>query len=1132
MQELAKPPAIGSPAPQVSTLSNAPNLLSKGKIHVKVLQARGLNVGSSARPYVVVQFEQNESIGCDYLSAESFPHDPVWNHNVSFDVTSEASLITLNVYDDAYFDEHNLLGIVQLRPVLMHDYTVNQWYKIQRFGNKVGRGEIHVQVKFEQYETKRAMTHRDFEFLKVIRLCTFVGYSNVFQVRKKDTKRLYAMKILSTKETIIKTFRGSLKSPFLIDPKFSFRIDPDLYVVTDFRSGGELIWYLQQETRFSEERARFYIAELILALEHLHGVHDIVYCHLKPENILLDATGHVALCDFGLLKPYPPSPKSCSFSRTTEYLAPEMILGKLSCSKPVDFWSLGVLLFEMCCGYSPFAADNILQVHQNICFKEIRFPEGVIGEDGKQFVTGLLNRNPKHRLGALRGIGGLKQHPFFSSIDWAALAQKHVTPPFKPKDWLRPTDITHADLALNANPFKDWHPNGIDINIKSKGKNKVVRNHLSGKTFLPPLPNSQFTSPPPTSTSGAAGLSGEINHHLRVLRNVVPSQPPSWIPFSLSSSSASTEYLSIIDHQSPYASLSAFETPQFFEDLSDPLSRPVSMIDPIMGLPKPDLYTWREKLHWFEPALVDGSNSQGSASSPDDCVIQDFCSTSSTETPGEPENTVLQEEVDRNTLEMTCGPMAEQHFWPLRCRIRHGTFHNSIQVLVVHSRKQLQPDVLSKLTNELARPIGSSLSLTSFLDEGRSRRERLFQFASEIDATHLQHFIEAVWKDHLMMILVVYEILRSKTDVDDIMHLRGDKAQFILDLTQDAIRTHIDFMHIVRGGAPHLRGARRVFLNKILELGLLRNVDRASTQLDARRLLVKLSEACDSLPSSLTIRGIDNKSANPISGGGFADIYEAQYEGHRVALKRLRSFQEDSEENRQTRRKFCREALIWKNLDHHYVLPFLGIDSDSFPGFLCMVSPWMSRGSIVNARSRPDIGTVPVLVRAAVFAPSNILLDDQGHVRLADFGLTAFADGPLAPTNRGGSTRWMAPELLDPGSCGLNEFQRTFASDIYSFACVCLELYTGKAPFSDIKSEGAIFLRVIRGGRPECPTIIPDWCTQLVAKCWLHTPVDRPGTDSIIESIVKAVQKRPPSAPRDFKASKGLSVGEWQGIRV
>ncbi|KAI9066755.1 Pkinase-domain-containing protein [Trametes sanguinea] len=492
-----------TPASSSAASSSQPSGPSKGQIHVKLIQARGLNVRSAtSRPYVVVQFEQNEFVSRDptdetdkevkgvatNLSRNSSSvalsalgaisekakangsarssqqptpssslgagksqlaglfgsrisaHNPVWKHEVSFDVTSEQSVVTLSVYDRSQ-SEHAFLGSVQIKPALVHEHTVDQWYKLQPFSENVTvTGEIRVQITFEANKTRRALTPRDFEFLKLIGRGTF---GRVFQVRKKDTKRIYAMKVLSKREIIEKKevahtigerkiLQRSLECPFLVGLKFSFQTETDLYLVTDFKSGGELFWHLQKETRFSEERARFYVAELILALEHLHK-YDIVYRDLKPENILLDATGHVALCDFGLSKPDLRADElTNTFCGTTEYLAPEVLLDEHGYSKLVDFWSLGVLLFEMCCGWSPFYAEDTQQMYKNICFGKIRFPKGVIGEDGKQFVKGLLNRNPKHRLGAQRDAAELKEHPFFKTIDWEALAKKQVTPPFKP----------------------------------------------------------------------------------------------------------------------------------------------------------------------------------------------------------------------------------------------------------------------------------------------------------------------------------------------------------------------------------------------------------------------------------------------------------------------------------------------------------------------------------------------------------------------------------------------------------------------------------------------------------------------------------------------------------------------------
>ncbi|KAE8205489.1 hypothetical protein A4X06_0g749 [Tilletia controversa] len=380
--------------------------------------------------------------------------NPVWKHEVTFDVTQERCPIFINVYDrnaDGESEE-GFLGWREVKPRLVNHLSSDEWYPLtlnqvvdpKKEGEDavlapVAAGEIRIQLKYERLAAKK-LTPGDFEYLKLIGRGTF---GRVFQVRKKDTKRIYAMKVLSKREIAAKQevthtmgerkiLEKSLDCPFLVGLKFSFQSSKELYFVTDYKSGGELFWHLQREGRFLEDRARFYVAELVLALEHLHK-YDIVYRDLKPENILLDATGHVALCDFGLSKPdLGAGQLTNTFCGTTEYLAPEVLLDESGYSKLVDFWSLGVLLFEMCCGWSPFYAEDTQQMYRNICFGKIKFPRGAIGDNGKQFVKGLLNRNPKHRLGAQRDAQDLKEHAFFKDIDWEALAAKRVTPPFKP----------------------------------------------------------------------------------------------------------------------------------------------------------------------------------------------------------------------------------------------------------------------------------------------------------------------------------------------------------------------------------------------------------------------------------------------------------------------------------------------------------------------------------------------------------------------------------------------------------------------------------------------------------------------------------------------------------------------------
>lgn len=387
--------------------------------------------------------------------------DPVWRHTsllyvkrdagqkrhsanrVYSDVVGEQSELDISVYDKSHNEA--FLGHIRLQPHLEdYEHSHEGWYKLEpREGESdTVTGEIHLKMSFHN-TGKKTYGPDDFEILKLIGKGTF---GQVFQVRKKDTRRIYAMKVLSKKvivqkkeiqhtigERNILVRTATTESPFIVGLKFSFQTPADLYLVTDYMSGGELFWHLQKEGRFEENRAKFYIAELILALRHLHQ-HDIVYRDLKPENILLDANGHIALCDFGLSKAnLAKNDTTNTFCGTTEYLAPEVLLDEQGYTKMVDFWSLGVLVFEMCCGWSPFYAEDTQQMYKNIAFGKVRFPRDALSTEGRNFVKGLLNRNPGHRLGAKKDADELMEHAFFNDIDWKKLGRKEGKPPFKPK---------------------------------------------------------------------------------------------------------------------------------------------------------------------------------------------------------------------------------------------------------------------------------------------------------------------------------------------------------------------------------------------------------------------------------------------------------------------------------------------------------------------------------------------------------------------------------------------------------------------------------------------------------------------------------------------------------------------------
>ncbi|UKZ59449.1 uncharacterized protein TrAtP1_000752 [Trichoderma atroviride] len=490
---------------------------AKGKLTIKIIEARGIR--KSRDPYVVAVFQRSELIsgGPHAIEEEevvvgtpsglgSIPmkrqvsdsgrpmaipmrsrqssntsisdhntfrnrtlktlySSPKWDAEAVFDVVDSDLLVDISVYDHVASGGEEFLGHVNLEA--RKDGPVRGWYALQGHANttveNIPTGEIHVEVSYQRTERKH-FGPSDFEILKLIGKGTF---GQVYQVRKKDTQRIYAMKVLQKKvivqkkevahtvgERNILVRTATSDSPFIVGLKFSFQTPSELYLVTDYMSGGELFWHLQKEGRFDEKRAKFYIAELILAIQHLHN-NDIVYRDLKPENILLDANGHIALCDFGLSKAnLTKNDTTNTFCGTTEYLAPEVLLDESGYTKMVDFWSLGVLVFEMCCGWSPFYAEDTQQMYKNIAFGKVRFPRDTLSQEGRNFVKGLLNRNPKHRLGATDDAEELKRHPFFNDIDWNLLAKKLISPPFKPK-LKSATDVSYFDpeftTALDQN---------------------------------------------------------------------------------------------------------------------------------------------------------------------------------------------------------------------------------------------------------------------------------------------------------------------------------------------------------------------------------------------------------------------------------------------------------------------------------------------------------------------------------------------------------------------------------------------------------------------------------------------------------------------------------------------------------
>ena len=289
-------------------------------------------------------------------------------------------------------------------------------------------------------ENQSKVTLEDFETLSLLGKGAF---AKVVLVRKKSNGQLYAMKMLKKREISrrnegqhIQSERkilASVKSPFLVNLKYAFQTNHKLYMVMEFMPGGELFYHLNLQRRFSEEIARFYISEVIIAIEYLHN-QSIIYRDLKPENILLAFDGHIKLTDFGLSKNVSESNyKTRTICGTPEYQAPEIILD-CEYDRAVDFWSIGCLLYELISGRPPFQDDNRDYLRAKILSQNVVFSR-IFSEAARNLIDKLLVKNvktiqPSHRL---TDIKALKAHEFFDGVLWDKVAKKSTEAPYKPR---------------------------------------------------------------------------------------------------------------------------------------------------------------------------------------------------------------------------------------------------------------------------------------------------------------------------------------------------------------------------------------------------------------------------------------------------------------------------------------------------------------------------------------------------------------------------------------------------------------------------------------------------------------------------------------------------------------------------
>ena len=316
-------------------------------------------------------------------------------------------------------------------------------------------------------------TIRDYESIKIIGRGAF---GEVHVCRVKKTGEIVAIKKIKKDEIIKKNqiihirneqkFMSKVKSPWIVELKASFQDNDFLYLVMEFLPGGDFMNLLIEKDKLTEEEAKFYTAELILAVESIHKL-DCIHRDIKPDNILIDKTGHIKLSDFGLAKVsdklyeqnstktpnYNPNKRThqklYSCVGTAFYVAPE-VLKKKGYSQEIDWWSVGVIFYEMLVGYAPFYAEETQEVINKVLGKIWEVPEEIkLSKEALDFMKRMMS-DPNERLGK-NGSEEIKSHPFFKGVDWDNI-RNNMKPPFIP-DIENDYDTKYFETYEEIEPF-------------------------------------------------------------------------------------------------------------------------------------------------------------------------------------------------------------------------------------------------------------------------------------------------------------------------------------------------------------------------------------------------------------------------------------------------------------------------------------------------------------------------------------------------------------------------------------------------------------------------------------------------------------------------------------------------------
>uniref|UniRef100_A0A2C9K8T4 Protein kinase domain-containing protein n=1 Tax=Biomphalaria glabrata TaxID=6526 RepID=A0A2C9K8T4_BIOGL len=279
-------------------------------------------------------------------------------------------------------------------------------------------------------------------------------FGRVVLTRHKDTREYSALKVMAITQVIKlkqeahikseKTILSTISHPFIVNLLWYHKDETFLYMLLEYVPGGELFSYLRSMGKFTSSAGNFYASEIVVALEYLHSK-NIVYRDLKPENLLLDRGGHLKITDFGFAKVV--EDRTWTLCGTPEYLAPEIILSK-GHNKAVDWWSLGILIYEMLVGYPPFYAENPFGIYEKIVAGKLEWPK-TVDLVAKDLIKKLLIPDRTRRLGNMKnGAEDIKKHKWFRGQNWTDVLARKLKPPIIP-------EISHDGDTTNFENYEE-----------------------------------------------------------------------------------------------------------------------------------------------------------------------------------------------------------------------------------------------------------------------------------------------------------------------------------------------------------------------------------------------------------------------------------------------------------------------------------------------------------------------------------------------------------------------------------------------------------------------------------------------------------------------------------------------------